>query len=294
MSLSVVIVTKNEEENLARTLESVRWADEIIVVDSGSTDRTVEIARSFGAKVFIEEWKGYAAQKNSALDKATGDWILALDADEVAEPALARVMRRIVATPPDLEEIRALSDTMSLTFADRRFLRSVVKQTEAAGEQAKSAGGFVAFRIPFKHFFLGKWMRWGGFYPDRKIRLFRRGHGRFGERAVHESIQITGGATATLTPNILHYGYPTLSGYLSSMDRYSTLAAEQMVAEGRRPIPFIDEFLRPFFTFLGRYFFLLGFLDGPKGLIFNFQHSRYVSWKYQKALRLWRKKDKEE
>ncbi len=292
MPLSVVIVTKNEEENLARTLESVRWADEIIVVDSGSTDRTVEIARSFGAKVFVEEWKGYAAQKNSALDKATGDWILALDADEVAEPALARVVRRIVATPPDLEEIRALSDTMSLSFADRRFLRSVVKQTEAAGERAKSAGGFVAFRIPFKHFFLGKWMRWGGFYPDRKIRLFRRGHGRFGERAVHESIQITGGATASLTPNILHYGYPTLSGYLSSMDRYSSLAAEQMVAEGRRPIPVFDEYLRPLLTFFGRYLFRLGFLDGVKGLIFNFQHSRYVSWKYQKALRLWKKTDK--
>ena len=292
MSLSVVIVTKNEEENLARTLESVRWADEIIVVDSGSTDRTVEIARSFGAKVFVEEWKGYAAQKNSALDKATGDWILALDADEVAEPALARVVRRIVATPPDLEEIRALSDTMSLSFADRRFLRSVVKQTEAAGEPAKSAGGFVAFRIPFKHFFLGKWMRWGGFYPDRKIRLFRRGHGRFGERAVHESIQITGGATASLTPNILHYGYPTLSGYLSSMERYSSLAAEQMVAEGRRPIHFVDTVLRPIFTFFGRYFFRLGFLDGAKGLLFNFQHSRYVSWKYQKALQLWKKKDK--
>jgi glycosyltransferase involved in cell wall biosynthesis len=293
MPLSVVIVTKNEEENLARTLESVRWADEIVVVDSGSTDRTVEIARSFGAKVFVEEWKGYAAQKNSALDKATGDWILALDADEVAEPALARVVRRIVATPPDLEEVRALSETMSLTFADRRFLRSVVKQTEAAGDPMKSAGGFVAFRIPFKHFFLGKWMRWGGFYPDRKIRLFRRGHGRFGARAVHESIQITGGATASLTPNILHYGYPTLSGYLSSMDRYSTLAAEQMVAEGRRPIPFVDTVLRPFFTFFGRYLFRLGFLDGPKGLLFNFQHSRYVSWKYQKALDLWKKKDKE-
>ncbi|HTK95428.1 MAG TPA: glycosyltransferase family 2 protein [Terriglobales bacterium] len=294
MSLSVVIVTKNEEANLARTLESVRWADEIIVVDSGSTDRTVAIAHSFGAKVFVEDWKGYAAQKNSALDKATMDWVLALDADEVVEPELAGIIQRIVDAPPtDLENLRALSDTMHLSFQDRRFLRSMVKQHDTSGEQIDPNAGFVAFRIPFKHYFWGQWIRHGGFYPDRKIRLFKRGHGRFGARAVHESIQVSGGPTASLNADIAHHGYPTLEGYLASMDRYSSLAAEQMVAEGRRPTPFVDTTLRPIFTFIGRYFFRFGILDGGKGLLFNFHHSRYVRAKYSKALALLRAKEKE-
>jgi len=102
LSLSVVIITKNEEANLARTLRSVAWADEIVVVDSGSTDRTREIAESFHAKFFVEEWKGFAAQKNSGLQKASGDWVLSLDADEAVDPVLAEEIRR---TFVDLDEV---------------------------------------------------------------------------------------------------------------------------------------------------------------------------------------------
>ena len=252
MSLSLVIVTKDEEANLARTLESVRFAgvapNEIIVLDSGSTDRTVEIARSFNARVFQEDWKGYAAQKNSAIDKASGDWILALDADEVVEPALATE------------------------------IQSVVPATSK----------YAAFRIPFKHHFLGKQLRFGGMYPDRKPRLFRRGHARFGERAVHESVEVfdENAPIGELKHAILHYGYPTLAGYLAAMDRYSSLAAQQMLAEGRQPLPFFDTVLRPAASFIGRYIFLLGFLDGRPGLLFHYHHSRYVRAKYVKALAL--------
>lgn len=286
MSLSVVIVTHNEEQNLPLSLASVGFADEVIVLDSGSTDRTVELARAAGAKVFTEAWKGYAAQKNSAIDKATGDWVLALDADEVVSPGLARAIRRLIGSTAGMENVRSLSETMLLTFSDRRFLRSLLRQTDTAFQPVDARCGFVAYRIPFKHHFLGHWLRFGGMYPDRKTRLFRRDSGRFGARAVHESVTVTGGATASLTHAILHYGYPTFAGYLAAMDRYSSLAAQQMVADGRRPIPFLDTVLRPALTFLGRYLFLLGFLDGPAGLTFHFHHSLYIRAKYAKAIAL--------
>lgn len=286
MSLSVVLVTKNEEANLARTLESVKWANEIVVVDSGSTDATLEIARRYGAKIFVEDWKGYAAQKNSAIEKAGCDWILALDADEVVSPGLARAIRRLIGTPEGMEDVRHLSETGAISFADRRFLRSLVKQSDASFQPLDPRAAFVAYRMPFKHHFLGKFLRFGGMYPDPKVRLFRRGHGSFGERAVHESVQVTGGPTATLHQPILHYGYNTLDAYLGSMDRYSWLAAEQMLAEGRRPRPVLDTILRPALTFVARAFFLGGFLDGPAGLTFHFHHALYVRSKYVKALAL--------
>ena len=246
MTLSVVMVTLNEEANLARTLESVRWADEIVIVDSGSTDRTVDIAKSFNAKVFTEPWKGYAAQKNSAIEKATGDWILALDADEVVEPALANEIRSALAGDGDR---------------------------------------FAGYRIPFKHHFLGRWLRRGGQYPDRKIRLFRRGKGRFGERVVHESVQVEG-AVAELKHAILHYGYTTLRAYIGTMNRYSTLAAEQIVKDHKQTWFWFDIWFRPVITFKWRFFFRLGFLDGREGFLFHLYHALYVSWKYAKAWEL--------
>src|SRR5579862_5426801 len=151
-TLSVAIITYNEEENLPHTLKSVRFADEVVVVDSGSTDRTVEIAKSFGAKVFVEKWKGFAAQKNSAIDKCVGTWVLSLDADEELTGELQA-------------EIGAMLD------AD-------------AGMTPPVDG----YRLRLRHVFLGRWMRYGGYYPDLKLRLFRRigsaGPTHFTERAV--------------------------------------------------------------------------------------------------------------
>ena len=144
LSLSVVIITLNEEANLARTLTSVTWADEIIIVDSGSTDRTRDVAESFRATFYVEPWSGFASQKNSALAKANGDWILSLDADEEVEPTLAEEIRTVLAANPSV----------------------------------------AGFRIPRKNFFLGRWIKHGGFYPDPKLRLFRRGKGTFVNRLV--------------------------------------------------------------------------------------------------------------
>jgi glycosyltransferase involved in cell wall biosynthesis len=243
LSLSVVIITKNEEANLTRTLQSVAWADEIVIVDSGSTDRTREIAQSFHAKFFVEEWKRFAAQKNSALQKASGDWVLSLDADEEVAPALS-------------EEIR---------------------QTLAANPSA------TGFWIPRKNFFLGRWIRHGGFYPDPKLRLFRRGAGQFEERLVHEDIRISG-PTAQLHNHLLHHAYPTLESYLEHMNRYSSLGAEMAVAANRRAgFSFLDIVVRPRLTFFYNYFLRAGFLDGREGLLLHLYHANYVSWKYAKA-----------
>jgi glycosyltransferase involved in cell wall biosynthesis len=250
LSLSVVIITLNEEANLLRTLASVSWADEIVVLDSGSTDRTREIAESRQAKVFVEPWKGFAAQKNSALEKATGDWILSLDADEEVEPELANEMQQALAGNP-----------------------------------------FVAgFWIPRKNFFLKRWIRHGGFYPDPKLRLFRRGTGHFEDRLVHEDLHVQG-PTATLTNHLLHHAYPTLDSYLEHMNRYSSLGAQMAAGNHNRPrFSFIDIVIRPRLTFFYNYFVRGGFLDGREGLLLHLYHADYVSWKYAKAWE--RKSDK--
>lgn len=264
MNLSVVIITFNEEANIGRALESVKplVADgkgEIIVVDSGSTDGTVEIAKSFGAKVFIEEWKGYAAQKNSAIDKATGDWILSLDADE------------------------EISDGM------RDLLLLII-----LGEHQ---GGYAGIGMVFErqNYFLGRRIRHGGFYPDRKLRLFWHGLGRFEDRAVHEDIRMIEGCEI-YDPSwhyvmkspiaIIHHSYPTLSDYIEHMNRYSSLGAEMVGEKGKARFSLINIVVRPLFTFMYNYFFRLGFLDGREGLLLHLYHAVYVSWKYAKAWEL--------
>ncbi len=252
MLLSVAIVTLNEEENLARTLASVSWAQEIIVVDSGSTDRTVEIARSFGARVFEREWPGFAAQKNFAIAQCQGAWILSLDADEELTPELQIQIRALLPSNPP---------------TDAYYLRR-------------------------RNLFLGKWIRRGGFYPDPKLRLFRRAAAsfdatpKFEERPVHETITFDGAAD-TLDYDIIHHAYPTLSTYIEHMDRYSNLGADILVERGRTSRSafsfLLNVFLIPQITFNWNYFIRFGFLDGREGLLLHLYHATYASWKYAKA-----------
>ncbi len=246
MTLSVVIITHNEEANLARTLESVKplvaeAKGEIIVVDSGSTDHTVEIAKSYGAKVFVEEWKGYAAQKNSAIDKATGDWILSLDADEQAEATLVKeitwLMHAILVWKTDGMPVN--NDPRSREIRNRGS-RYGLDETDLNG-----------FLLPRKNFFLGRWIRHGGFWPDSKLRLFRRGEGRFQDRLVHETVRVEGTKSPMQRGALLHHSYPTLSDYIDHMNRYSSLGAEMAVAKGPRGFSVINIVLRP-----ARYFHL--------------------------------------
>jgi glycosyltransferase involved in cell wall biosynthesis len=279
VTLSVVIITHNEEANIGRTLASVQSlvADgkgEIIVVDSGSTDRTVDIAKSFGAKVFIEAWKGYAAQKNSAIDKATGDWILSLDADEEVGPDLAT----------ELENHEAIS---SINPAERARSWSLTMEQASDGPRTigKITGLPTGYWISRKNHFLGRWIEHGGFWPDPKLRLFRRGAGTFENRAVHEDAEISG-PTSSLKGAILHHSYPTLADYIDHMNRYSSLGAEMAVAQGPRGFSFFNIVVRPLATFIYNYFFRLGFLDGREGLLLHLYHAVYVSWKYAKAWEL--------
>jgi glycosyltransferase involved in cell wall biosynthesis len=291
--LSVVIITHNEEANIGRTLASVQplVADgkgEIIVVDSGSADRTVEIAKSFGAKVFVEEWKGYAAQKNSAIDKAAGDWILSLDADESLEPALTEELFFLYPSSPPAADINQLLDRVKrLTSLSTREIRRKVRAiAKAHGDPGSTFVGFTGFLIPRKNFFLGRWIKHGGFWPDPKLRLFKKGMARFEDRPVHENAQLIEGISPQLKGALLHHSYPTLADYIDHMNRYSSLGAEMEVAKGRGGFSLFNIVLRPLATFIYNYFFRLGFLDGREGLLLHLYHAVYVSWKYAKAWEL--------
>ena len=284
VKLSVVLITCNEEANLARTLESVRplvreGQGEVIVVDSGSTDRTADIAKSYGARVFVETWKGYAAQKNSAIEKATGDWILSLDADEELDEHLQSAITTALENLKRVDTLRRQADAHPFMMRDA--------QAELAGGiDVKGDQTVAGIWIRRKNEFLGQWIKHGGFWPDPKLRLFRRGCGRFEDRAVHETLQVSG-ATATLKQGaLLHHSYPTVSDYIAHMNRYSSLGAEMAVAEGRTGFSVLNIAVRPLVTFIYNYFFRLGFLDGRKGLLLHLCHAVYVSWKYAKVWEL--------
>jgi glycosyltransferase involved in cell wall biosynthesis len=242
-TLSVATVTLNEEANLGRTLASVRWADEIVVVDSGSTDRTCDIAREYGARVIVEPWRGYTAQKNYALELCKKDWILSLDADEEVSPELADEIRGVLSGPRSLD----------------------------------------GYSMPRKNLFLGRWMRHGGFYPDPKLRLFRRGIAFSTGRDPHDRFEMKeSNRVGELKGALIHHTYPTLTLYLEHMNRYSSVW-------NRVPGVVPQEFsvnaivLRPLATFIYNYFFRLGFLDGREGLLLHMYHAGYVSWKYAKG-----------
>jgi glycosyltransferase involved in cell wall biosynthesis len=250
VKLSVALITFNEEANLPRTLESVKplvrdGQGEIVVVDSGSTDRTLEIARSFGARIFLEAWKGFAAQKNSAMEKASGEWVLQLDADEAFEEGLVLELNH----------------------------------------KLEQSGHLVGYWIPRKNYFLGRWIKHGGFYPDPKLRLIRRGAGKFEEHGAHPTIKVEG-PTGRLKHALIHNAYPTLRGYIDHMNSYSSSGAEVAVAECNRGFNLLNIVVRPKLTFLYNYIFRLGFLDGREGFLLHLYHAVYVSWKYAKAWEL--------
>jgi len=256
MTISVAIVAMDEEANIGRTLASVSWADEIVLVDSGSKDRTCEIARERGARVVVEPWRGYVAQKQYAIDLCTKDWVLLVDADEEISPGLAEEIRAAIADP-------------------------------------NAASGYW---LPRKNLFLGRWMRHGGFYPDPKLRLFRRGEGFVTGHDPHDrcelkpvSSQNVPQMTRQFKNAMVHYTYPNLSLYIAHMNHYSSLGAQLAVAKGHRSFSFADIVLRPLATFVYNYFVRLGFLDGHEGLLLHLYHAVYVSWKYAKAWELSRK-----
>jgi glycosyltransferase involved in cell wall biosynthesis len=248
MRLSVCVITHNEEANISRTLDSVRTlADEIIVVDSHSTDRTVALAQSKGANVFAEDWQGFAAQKNDAIAKSTGDWILSLDADEEVSPELAASILALksVSTSPQFD------------------------------------GYFMARR----NLYLNKWIKRAGYYPDRKLRLVKRQFAKFELRAVHEDMKMAGN-TGVLQGDLIHHAYADLEKFIDHANRYSSLGAQMVVDERRARFSIIDIVFRAAVNFIYRYIFRGGFLDGREGLLVHLTHASYVSWKFSKAWEL--------
>lgn len=246
-TLSVAMIAMNEEANLPRTLESVRWADEIVLVDSGSSDRTIEIAQSFGAKTSYHDIAGHGEQKNIALDRCTCEWILLLDADEVLTPELQQEIRDLLAGQPRYD----------------------------------------AYWIPRLNLIFGRWMRHGGFYPDRKLRLFKRGAARLSEGVGPHATPQFAGPKGRLRHDMLHYAYPNLVVYLEHMNRYSSEIARLLVRDGRSSKSLFlflwNAVANPAATFLYNYIFRLGFLDGREGLLLHLNHSVYIHWKFIKA-----------
>jgi glycosyltransferase involved in cell wall biosynthesis len=258
-TISIAMIAMNEEANLPRTLESVRWADEIVIVDSGSTDRTIEIAHSFGARTAYNAIIGHGEQKNVALDLCTSDWILLLDADEVLTPELQGEIRALLACENGIEP------------------------------------EYGAYWIPRLNLVFGKWVRHGGFYPDRKLRLFKRGTAQLSEGVGPHSTPQFQGAKGKLKHDMLHYAYPSLTIYLEHMNRYSSEIAKLLHKKGRTSnslVAFLwNAVANPAATFAYNYFFRLGFLDGREGLLLHLNHSVYIHWKFIKAWRLGRGKE---
>ena len=247
--LSVAMITYNEEDNIRDALESIRWADEIVVVDSQSTDRTQEICREYTDKVYTFEWQGFAHQKSRAVSLTSNPWVLVLDADERVTEGLR-------------DEIISLLGGES--------------------QEPLLDGYYIARR----NYFSGRWMRHGGWWPDYTLRLFRKDRGRFEPREVHECIRVDG-RTGHLRHPMEHYTYRDIGDYLRRMDFYSTLAAREMFKAGRRA-GILDITLRPLLTFCRMCFLRLGILDGIYGMILAGLYSAYTFSKYSKLWEMWK------
>jgi glycosyltransferase involved in cell wall biosynthesis len=248
MKLSVVIITKNEADNIRACLESVKFADQWIIVDSGSTDGTADIARAMGATVIqTPDWPGFGPQKNRALDAAQGEWVLSLDADERITPALRdEIIAAISANP--------------------------------------ASGAPAAYALPRLSSFFGHFIRHSGWYPDYIVRLFRRGQARFSDDLVHERVIVSGGSCGKLRSHMIHHSYVG-TDYLRKMDQYSTLGAQQAFAAGKRS-SFGNAVLHAMSAFLRSYLFKLGFLDGRGGFMVAISTTESTYHKYFKLMLL--------
>ncbi len=249
LPISVCLIAANEAHRIRGALESVApWTSEIIVVlNDDVNDGTDKIAESFGAKVFREPWKGHVAQKNSAAEKASGDWILGLDADEVISPGLRSEIQKLFLEPEKIKPI-------------------------------------AAFSFPRCTFYSGRWIRHGDWYPDRKVRLWRRGQAKWGGLNPHDAV-IVNGRTKKLNEDLLHYSMEDLNHLIRKTISYTDIIARQKFESGQHAGLFTLWF-RPFWRFVRGYFLRQGFLDGWQGFSIAWLGAFYTFLRYAKVREL--------
>jgi glycosyltransferase involved in cell wall biosynthesis len=239
--LSVIIITKDEEQNIRDCLESVKWADEIIVLDSGSGDRTIEICREYTKNIFETDWPGFGIQKNRALLKATSEWVLSIDADE-----------------------------------------RVTEELETEIKDILLNGMKTGYEIPRLSNYCGRFMRHGGWWPDRVLRLFKRERGKFTDALIHERL-IVDGDLGRLTHHLVHYTFRDLEKVLDTVNRYSTAGALQRFESGKSG-GLRKAIAHGLWMFLRTYIIKAGFMDGAEGFMLAVSNAEGAYYKY---LKLW-------
>lgn len=248
---SVAIIACNEEARIAKCLESVRNFDEVvIVIDARTTDSTADIAQKYGCRIYFEHWKGFGPQKQSALDKCKNQWVMVMDSDEVLSPEAA------------LEAAYVLQDK------------------EPAAQ---------AYSFPRKNFLHGKWLKHGDFWPDRQIRLVKKDNGRF-QSLVHEKWVMKGGKIENLSGVIEHRSFGGYKDMLNTLDRYSTMIAEDLYSKGKRTNALAPA-AHALWMFVRVYFLKKGFLDGFDGLASSVLKAGGSFFKYAKLLELQNRRD---
>jgi glycosyltransferase involved in cell wall biosynthesis len=243
--VSACIMTLNEEANIERCLRSVTWCDEIVILDSGSTDRTLEICRTFTDNIHQHPWQGYIGQRNHIRGLAAHDWVLFMDADEEISPELRR---------------------------------------DLLAEIEHGLTGYVGYVFPRRVHYLGRWIRWGEWNPDLKLRFFKKDRGHSVGEEPHDRVVVDGPVKRLSSP-LYHYTYDDLADHIETMNRFSSLSAKAKFEGGYR-FRRIDFLFRPAFRFWKGYFLKLGFLDGRRGFLIALISSWGVAIKYAKVWEL--------
>ncbi len=239
MKISFCIITYNEEKNIKELIENIKdVSDEIVIVDRFSQDNTCEIAKSLGAVVYRRKWVDYTTQKNRALELAKNEWVFFMDADERLSEELK-------------DEIKKLKDT----------------ETDCDG-----------FLIKRKANYLGRWINHSGWYPDKRVRLFKKGKGKFYGKYIHEGLNFSG-KSCELKGDLYHYAYESILEHVDKTKKYAMLSAKRMIEEGK-DFSMVKLFFSPILRFIKHYFFRLGFLDGIRGFLIAFLSAYYVFLKY--------------
>ena len=245
IKISILLPIFNCEKTIEQTLESIKWADEILVVDSYSNDSTLDIVKNFGARIIQHEYINSAKQKNWALQYCNYDWVFQIDSDEILEPG-----------------------------ADEIFRTAITNASET----------LHCYKMPRKNHVLGKWVKYGGLYPDWEYRLFRKKYGKWWNREVHSRIVVPG-TIGILDTHLLHYGMPNISKQLSNLDRYTRYEADELKKENIK-FSFVKWTLGPVYIFMRRYFLLQGFRDGWRGLFLAVYASFYFFLSHTKLLEI--------